>query len=268
MERIFMGAGICYALAALGHLLWARNFLKNARIGKLFLALAFLLHSVELLRQGSLAGAFPLYNLRNAVMFFSWCIVLLYGALLTRHRFELLSFFTVVLVLVFIFPVFLIAPTVPPADRPALADWVTSLHIGLSVFSYATFCLASLAAAGYLVEYRRLKAKAPAAVVLRLPPLEMLESIQVKMIRCGLSTLGLGILAGFCWATRESWSVLVEPKVLLTAAVFLMYLALALSRRGWRGSSRAYSVVVLAGFFICLVSFFIVSVWFSGSHRF
>lgn len=268
MDMLFGMASLCYALAAAGHLLWAKSYLKNTRIGKSFLILAFLFHSAELVRQGYGAGCFPLYNMRNALMFFSWCIVLLYGALLLRYRFEMLSFFTVVLVLVFIFPVVLTANTPPPGNRPALKDWVTALHIGLSVFSYATFCLAALTAGGYLVEHRRLKDKTPAAVILRLPPLEILESLQIKMIRCGLSTLGLGILAGFCWATREKWTVLTEPKILMTGGVFGMYAALAFLRRKLGLSSRHFSICVVAGFLICLLSFFAVNIWFSGSHHF
>lgn len=268
MERLFVLSGVCYFLAALGHLFWARDVLKNTRIGKTFLLLAFCLHSAELSRLASASGMFPLYNLRNALVFFSWCIVLLYGALLIRHRFEMLSFFTVVLVLLFIFPTLLIPNTPPSADRPALRDWVTSLHIGLSVFSYATFCLAALTACGYLVEHRRLKEKGRQAVILRLPPLEMLEKIQIKMIRCGLSTLGVGILTGFCWAYRESWAALVEPKILMTGFVFAMYLFLATAKSRGGVSSRKFSAMVILGFLICLTSFFLLNFLPHGQHQF
>ncbi len=268
MDKLFWMASLFYFLAAAGHFLWAKEILKNARIGKAFLILAFVLHSAELLRQGLITGMFPLFNLRNAVLFFSWCVVLLYGALLIRHRFELLSFFTVVLILVFILPAALIPNTAPSGDRPALRDWVTALHIGLSVFSYAAFCVAALAACGYLVEHRRLKNKDAGAVVLRLPPLEMLDTIQTKSIRCGLSTLGLGTLTGFCWAVRESWAVLVEPKILMTGFVFVIYLFLALIRRRPGISTRKYAGAVIAGFIVCLASFFIINFISSGKHQF
>ncbi len=268
MEKLFWLAGLCYLLAAVGHWLWARDVLKNARIGKTFLIFAFILHSGELIWQGQLSGMFPLYNLRNAMVYFTWCIVLLYGALLVRHRFEMLSFFTVVLVFVFILPTALINNPPPASELPALRDWVTSLHIGLSVFSYATFCLAALAACGYVVEHQRLKEKNKSAVILRLPPLEMLDTIQTKMVHCGLSTLGLGILAGFCWAKRGGWALLAEPKILMTCFVFMLYLALSQARRKLVLSSRGYSVAVVTGFLVCLASFFLVNFLPHGRHHF
>lgn len=268
MERLFPAAAVFYFLAALGHFLWAKDVLKNARIGKAFLVLGFVLHSAEILRLGALTGMFPLYNLRNALLFFSWCVVLLYGALLIRYRFEMLSFFTVVLALVFILPATVIPNPAPLGDRPALHDWVTALHIGLSIFSYAAFCVASLAACGYLVEHRRLKNRDTHAVVLRLPPLEMLDTIQTKSIRCGLSTLGLGILTGFCWAVREAWTVLAEPKILMTGFVFAVYLALALIRGRFRSSTRSYSAAVVGGFILCLASFFLINLLAHGKHQF
>lgn len=268
MEKLFWAAGICYVLAAAGHLLWARGILKNTRIGKSFLLLAAILHAAELVRLAMFSGMFPLYNLRNALVFFSWCVVLLYGALLVRYRFEILSFFTVVLVLFFILPTWLLPNPPPITDRPALHDWVTSMHIGLSVFSYAAFCLAALTACGYIVEHRRLKEKGRQAVVLRLPPLEMLETIQPRLIIVGLATLGLGILTGFCWAYREGWSALAEPKILMTVFVFAMYSLLLLARRRLSVSSRAFSALVVTGFLICLVSFFVVNVVSGGRHQF
>ncbi|OGH60313.1 MAG: hypothetical protein A3G34_09725 [Candidatus Lindowbacteria bacterium RIFCSPLOWO2_12_FULL_62_27] len=266
--KLFWAAGACYALAAAGHALWAKGLLKNARLGKTFLILAGLMHGAELVRLGAASGMFPLYDLRNALMFFSWCIVLLYGALLLRYRFEILSFFTVLLALLFILPTWLI-PSVPPAvDRPALRDWVTSIHIGLSVFSYAAFCLAALAACGYLVEYRRLKEKGRQAVILRLPPLEMLETMQPRLIGIGLGSLGGGILFGFCWAVREAWSVLAEPKVVMTGFVFALYAMLVPARKRAGLTSRQYSAIVVAGFLICLISFFAVNFISSGRHQF
>lgn len=265
---VWPASGACYALAAAGHLLWARGILKNTRIGKTFVLLAGLLHAAELVRLAMASGMFPLYNFRNALVFFSLCIVLLYGALLIRYRFEILSFFTVVLVLFFILPTWLLPSPAPVADRPALHDWVTSMHIGLSVFSYAAFCLAALTACGYTVEHRRLKEKGRQAVLLRLPPLEMLEAIQPTLIIVGLASLGLGILSGFCWAYREGWSVLAEPKILMTVFVFVMYGLLILARRRLSVSSRLFSALVVAGFLICLVSFFVLNAVSGGRHQF
>lgn len=268
MVGLFGAAGICYLLAAVGHFLWATERLKNTRLGKTFLLIAFFLHTAELWRAGVSSGMFPLYNVRNALIFFSWCIMLLYGANLIRHRFEMLSFFTVLLVIFFILPTALIPNPPPLVDRPALRDWVTSMHIGLSIFSYATFCLAALAACGFLVEHGRLKGKNKMAVLLKLPPLEILETIQIKMVNCGLSTLGLGILFGFCWAFREEWSVLAEPKILMTGFVFLMYLAFAVARARFGISSRRFSGGLVAGFLVCLVSFFVMNYFFHGKHHF
>lgn len=255
-------------LAAAGHFLWAKDILKNARIGKAMLILAFGFHTAELVAQAQASGMFPLYNFRNALLFFSWCIVLLYGTLLVRYRFELLSFFTVVLVVVFILPIELLPNPIPEADRPALHDWVTSFHIGLSIFSYATFCLAALTAGGYLVEHRRLKERGASAVVLRLPPLEMLETIQGKMLRCGLATLGTGMLFGACWAFREKWSVIREPKILMTLFVFALYLSILIARCRYQISSRRFSKLLVLGFLICLISFFAVNHFSGGSHHF
>lgn len=260
MTTFYIAAVVFYCLAAFVHLLWAKGVVSNARAGKLFLVVGFLFHTMEIGFRAHAIGAFPIINPRTTYVFFSWCVVLIYGANLIRHRFEVLSFFTVILTIVFILPASFMPDGGMPPGRPALRNWVTALHITLSILSYAMFCLAALAASGYVFEHWRLKKKRKDAVLLKLPPLETLDVIQTRMVRCGAATLGLGILSGYCWAWREGWRFISEPKVLVTIGIFACYVAMAVSKQRAQVSSRLYAVGIVIMSVLCIISLYAVNV--------
>lgn len=139
------------------------------------------------------------------------------------------------------------------------------LHIALLLAAYAALFLSLLASLLYLIQERRLKSKAP---TLRwLPPLETTDQIALKALLYGLPCMTAGLLIGALIAEQTIGpSFFVDPKVLLSFAMWVAYAAMIFIRRhsGLRGRRAIY----LSSF----VFFIVLAVWaanqVSAVHRF
>jgi ABC-type uncharacterized transport system permease subunit len=120
------------------------------------------------------------------------------------------------------------------------AGWIF-LHVGLLLAAYAALFLSLLASLLYLIQERRLKKKSP---TLRwLPPLETTDQIALKTLLFGLPCMTAGLLIGSVIAQQTiGASYFLDPKVLLSFAMWLAYVAMIFIRRhsGLRGRRAVY----------------------------
>ncbi len=158
-----------------------------------------------------------------------------------------------------------------PAFRPgpgmlplAHSGWIF-LHIGLLLAAYAALIVSLLASVLYLVQESRLKSKQPA--VRSLPPLETTDQIALKALLLGLPCMTAGLLIGSALAEQTVGpSFFLDPKVLLSFAMWIAYMGMIYIRRhsGLRGRRAVY----LSGFVFLIV----LAVWsanqLSAVHRF
>ena len=171
---------------------------------------------------------------------------------------------------IFLLPVTILL-VLTPAFRPgteilpmANAGWIL-LHIALLLAAYAALMLSLLASVLYLLQERRLKSKQPS--MRGLPPLETTDQIALKALLFGLPCMTGGLLIGSALAEQTIGpSFLLDPKVLLSFALWLAYVGMIFIRRhsGLRGRRAVY----LSSF----VFFVVIAVWaanqLSGVHRF
>lgn len=141
------------------------------------------------------------------------------------------------------------------------------LHITALLAAYAALLFSLLAYLLYFVQERRLKQKNKLGVLTWLPPLETLDKIASNMLLVGFPFMTLGLLAGSLIAKENVGATyFLDPKVLLSFAMWLLYLMMLFVRRsaGLRGRRAVY-----LSSFVCLV---VLSVWaanqFSAVHRF
>lgn len=162
-----------------------------------------------------------------------------------------------------------------PAFRPGVGTEIVPglhsgwlfLHIGLLLSAYAALFVSLVASLLYLVQERRLKAKARAGNGIKLPPLETIDRMALRALLFGLPCMTAGLLIGSLLADiAYGPRYFGDPKILLAFAMWLAYIGMIYIRRhsGLRGRRAVY----LSSF----VFLFIVCVWASNQlsavHRF
>ena len=165
--------------------------------------------------------------------------------------------------------------TLVPAFRPGAelvaypllhTGWLF-LHVALLLAAYAALLISLMASALYLVQERRLKQKRAAPTRTWLPPLETTDQIALKALLFGLPCMTAGLLIGSVVALQTIGpSFFEDPKVLLSLAMWVVYIVMIFIRRhsGLRGRRAIY----LSGFVFLIV----LAVWAANQlsvvHRF
>jgi ABC-type uncharacterized transport system permease subunit len=147
---------------------------------------------------------------------------------------------------------------------PLRAGWIF-VHVALIFAAYAALVVSLLASLLYLIQERRLKAKAPSLTFL--PPLETADQIALKSLLFGLPCMTAGLLIG-SWVAQQTVGAgyFLDPKILLAFAMWFAYCLMIFIRRhsGLRGRRAIY----LSSFVFLVV----LGVWaanqFSAVHRF
>ena len=117
--------------------------------------------------------------------------------------------------------------------------------------------------------WRLLRTRKVSDVVWRLPPLELLERMSRTSVFVGLIAIAVGTALGFVWVDRlSSQYSFYDPKYVITLLVLVLYaLYFRLARTtAWRGA-RASKLCVF-NFVIVVLSFTVVNLYLSHSHRY
>jgi ABC-type uncharacterized transport system permease subunit len=233
----------------------------------IFLALGIVAHYFALLERSPGSHTVPYHDLYGSLSLFGWLLALTYLGLELIHRQRSVGAFVVSIVL----GVFL-ASHLAPADKlapPPAHGPIFALHVTLSILAYAAFALSFVLSLMYLAEERLLHSKRLGDVVWRLPPLDLLERMSRSSVLVGLVTIAVGTVLGFIWVDRlhgEFWYY--DPKYAITLFVLLLYAVYFLVARtaAWRGA-RA-SKFCIFNFVVVILSFTVVNLYFSQSHRY
>jgi ABC-type uncharacterized transport system permease subunit len=165
--------------------------------------------------------------------------------------------------------------TVVPAFRPGhetlaypliRTGWLF-LHVALLLAAYAALLISLIASLLYLIQERLLKQKRAPQNRSWLPPLETTDQIALKALLFGLPCMTAGLLIGSVVALQTIGpTFFADPKVLLSLAMWVVYVAMIFIRRhsGLRGRRAVY----LSGFVFLIV----LAVWAANQlsvvHRF
>jgi len=149
---------------------------------------------------------------------------------------------------------------------PNLKSALLPVHASLAILGIALFSLAFAVSLAYLIHERRLKAKRVTSH-LRLPPLEMLDRLNYRFLKWGLSLYTLAIVSGIVWA-HLAWGRLwsTEPLLFSTACTWLVY-ALVFQGRATAGlRGRRAAALTILGFVILFVLLIGEKVFMGGRH--
>lgn len=145
----------------------------------------------------------------------------------------------------------------------ALSSAWFPVHIVSIYGSLALFALAFAAGSAYLIQHARLKRKQlpiGPEVRLRLPSLEVLDSVIQNAFTWGLAAMTLGIVTGTFQAVLGGTEGLdLRPKIVFTIGLWILYCTgwIARSLLGWGGRRAAW--IAVFGFAGVLVSIVLVA---------
>src|ERR1700682_5210484 len=237
------------------------------RLGTLFLCLGLIAHYFALLERPRGLHTVPYHDLYGSMSLFGWLLALTYLALEVYHRQRSVGAFVLPFILIFFLAAHL-APTdrlsLPPARGASFA-----FHVTLSILAYAAFALSFVLSLIFLGEQRLLRNRKLSNVVWRLPSLELLERMSHSSVLVGVISIAIGMVLGFIWVDRltgQYWFY--DPKYVITLVVLFLYLLyFQLARTtAWRGA-RASKLCVF-NFFVVVLSFTVVNLYLSHSHRY
>ncbi len=269
MSHVFLFLTIlAYSLSFAAYLRFLYSGREMAgRLGTVLLALGLVTHYFALLERSRGLHTVPYHDLYGSMSLFGWLLAVTYLGLELYHRQRSVGAFVLPFILAFF-----LAAHLAPADRlsPTPAHGaVFAFHVTLSILAYAAFALSFVLSLIFLVEDRLLRNRTLGNVVWRLPALELLERMSQSSVLVGLVSIAIGTVLGFIWVDRltgQYWYY--DPKYVITLIVLLLYAVyLQLARTtAWRGA-RA-SKLCIFNFFVVVLSFTVVNLYLSHSHRY
>ena len=259
---VYAASFACYA-----RILYA----PNAWVGRLatfLLASGIVCHYFALLERSHWIHAVPYDDLYGSMSLFAWLLAVTYLGLEFLHRQRSVGALVTSVLVIWIALVAAFAPdkilTSPPARGPLFA-----LHVTLNTWAYAAFGLSFILSLVYLLQDRVLRSRHTSAAFWRFPALDVLDRMSRSSVYVGLATMIVGVSLGFMYERRLTGTITwTDPKVLVTLAIFVIYLAyLGLSRTsGWRGARAAR--ICAFNFAVVLFSYTAVNMYFTNFHRF
>lgn len=260
MALLLLEISVCfYAVAALlgfVQLRWPRD--TGDRMVLVGLALAVLAHALAIGGRTVQIGHFPLADLHDGLSMFGFVVAVFAIAIAARSGVPQTAALAAVLAAILVAIAVWVEPATNIPER-LRSPWLP-VHIAFAFLGEAAFAVAGMVATVYLVQERRLKRKKTKITKVgtglhKLPALEILDNVSMRLIQLGFPTMAIGLVAGAIYS-KESTGVYWQWGLLniVSVLVWVLY-ALLLHFRitiGWRG--RKAAVLTLAGVGATLVA--------------
>lgn len=269
LEILNYSLPVVYAVAIVMYL-WAfrTQHATAKRVKPYLLSLALLLHALYL---GARTVAFdhpPITSIPEMLTVTSFAIAGSYALVEVRSGIRNTGAF--ILSLAGAFQLVSTVTIEPLLDVPEhLRSVLLGIHVTSALTGLAAFAISAGYAVLYLALYHNLKRSRFGLLYDRLPNLEALESLVTSSIVIGFLLLTVAIVLGAIWFERviaePSW---LDPKLIGTAFVWLVYGVGLLRHRVIQWGGRSMMFVSIAGFALSLVSLTVVNLFFTGFHNF
>jgi ABC-type uncharacterized transport system permease subunit len=255
-RHIFLLAVALYGLSAIYSVfLWRMGFRRDDRVNYLLLLAAFVLHTLAMLKRGFSLNQCPVNNLYEATTFIAWTIVAAYFIVGLYPRLQFLGAFAAPVL--FAIGVFALMPALDPprGPQPEFSGALKSLHAATILLAYGAFGLGAVAAGMFLTQQHDLKFHKLRAVLSSLPPIQRLELVTSRLVLTGLVLFTIGLAAGGGLPQPANTPYWTDAKVVWSIFLWLVYLALLVSRRLLAQSSRGFASSVIGAFVFLLLTF-------------
>ncbi len=157
----------------------------------------------------------------------------------------------------------------PSEPNKLLKEISVGLHISAATFGYGAIAISAVYGALYLIMYRQIKRSRFGASYKHLPSLESLEKLSIYATIVGFFFLTVTMLLGYFSLTRLLPEVSrLDPKLIATGLVWLIYGAVLVAHFLVRVEGRRIMVLSLSGFTLALFSWTVTNAFMSNFHRF
>ncbi|MFQ5482270.1 MAG: inner membrane protein YpjD [Nitrospinaceae bacterium] len=190
---------LCYLVASLEYfvyLVYRRPGVATAALATV--AVGFLTHTLLIGLRSQETGHGPYTTSFEAAVFFAWVLVAIYFFAHWKYRIRDLGAFVIpVVFLIVLYSTFLSQEVgVNPETHFQV---LLTLHRTLSLLGYAALALAFAVGCMYLIQEHEVKSKKIGLMFFRMPPLEVLDQMNYKVIAIGFPLFTLGLITGIIW---------------------------------------------------------------------
>jgi ABC-type transport system involved in cytochrome c biogenesis permease subunit len=256
---------------------FSRRQLAIGRAATSLLVLAVMAHTFVIGMKTMELGQIPVIGTTAAVSTFVWLLAVayLYTELTTEER----GMGTFILtILVGLQAVATFGPEREEQRAAVLQGPMFGLHVSSLLIAYASFALACVIGITYVLLFKEIKAKHLGFFYARLPSLQVLDTMNQRVILFGWVCLTIGIIVGALWTPqarsyasgdpRLQAMSLQDPKIFIALLCWSVYsFEIFFARRiGWGGRRAAY--LSAFGFALVLLNFLPVSYFLTRSHNF
>ncbi len=263
-----------YLLAGVGYLVvfthapeWARRWSRTFALGVAGLHFVYLVLCTLEFRH------VPVANVWESFTFIAFAMVVVYLALEWRWKDQATGVFLLAPVLFFQVLSSAFVTHTREVDE-ILRSPLFGAHVSTALLGYVAFSVAAVYGAMYCLLFRELKKHRVGLLFRRLPNLETLSRLNMGAVLLGWVFLTLAIGMGALWAGRLSASgllppdVFLDPKVILTGLLWLLY-GLVLGGRFWlRWPHRQLARLTLVAFALMVASSLAVNLLLPSFHQF
>lgn len=258
---------IFYVASAVGYIAFLiQQKPRLDKIGFYLLAAGFVLHTITIGYDFTVAGHIPVHNLRETLSIAGWAIAGIYIGFRYKYHLKVLGAFAAPLsALILIIASQL--PTEPVQTKNLFNSIWLFFHIVTVFLGDAAFALAGCVGLLYLLQEQTIKKKKRGFFFRRLPSLELIDLTGYACIIVGFTLLTIGLVTGFAYAKSvwgKFWSW--DPKEIWSGIAWLLYAALLHGRisMGWRG--RKAAIMSIIGLAVLMFTFFGVNFLLQGHH--
>ena len=260
MEKIsFNTALFAYLTASLAYivyLVYRRQTVST--LGGVAVGIGLLSHTAMIGLRSSITGHGPYTSSFEVMSFFSWIIVLVFLVTEWKYRIKDLGAFIMPLVFLTLFYSAFLSKESALFPQSEIMFWLT-LHRTLSILGYGAFTIAFGAGIMYLIQEHQVKSKKLGIMYFRMPSLEVLDDLNFKVIAVGFPLFTLGFMTGSIWNIKMdhpffSWDM---TRTLPLIVVWILYGGVFFGRlfTGVRGKKAAQGAIV--GFVAIMFSYFL-----------
>ncbi len=273
-SHLFGATIVAYFLASVLYICYSVFRIDNlAKGATIFLRLGFLGQTIAIVWRTITSyllgmGHAPFSNLYESMIFFSWCIVLVYLLFEWKVKQPVFGAFVIPFALLTAAYSAILNSEIEPLIPALKSNWLL-IHVSTSFLAYGAFALSFGISLMYLVKMKNGEKKVNGGLGTILPDAGLLDEYSYKAILVGFPLLTLGILTGavwahYAWGSYWSW----DPKETWSLIVWLIYAGFLHARivGGWRGKRTA--LISIIGFLGVIFLYLGVNLLLSGLHSY
>jgi len=258
-----------YLLIAVNYIILFKLSKKGVKISaRVLVLLSVVLHTSFLVYIGSTEGRLALTTVFEVLSMLALLMTLMLLTIEIKTGEKSLGAF--IFPLVFCLQVIsLFGKRIPILDDSIIRMPLLSFHTLTTVIGYTCFIYSFILAIMYLSLLKRFEDKKYDTIFFGMPPLDLLEKLNVITLFVGFVLLSIGLITGG-WLSVLIWKEIpfLDPKIFLTICLWFIYLVSLLARSIFKMKGKTMSYASITGFILIVIIIMLESLTHATQHRF